>query len=293
MITILGPTACGKTKLAVQVADKLGGEIISADSRQVYSHMDIGTGKDLSEYICNGKQVPYHLINIAEPGTAYNLHAFMKDFKQAYHDIKTRNNKVIMCGGTGMYLEAVLKGYRLTEVPYNETLRAEMTEMSHEELVKRLSSLKTLHNTSDITDRKRLERAIEIETYYKLNPTETDKPYESKIFGLTLPRDILRKRITERLHKRLEEGMLNEVQELLDSGISPEQLIYYGLEYKYITLNLTGQLSYTQMVSQLNTAIHQFAKRQMTWFRRMEKQGLHIIWIDGLKSEEEKLSSVF
>ncbi len=294
MITILGPTACGKTRLAAMLAAQLDAEIISADSRQVYRGMDWGTGKDLSEYTISGQIIPYHLIDIVEAGYAYNVHEFVRDFHNAYNSIKLRHKKVILCGGTGMYLEAILKGYRLTTVPEDPELRAGLATKTDEELIILLTSLKKTHNTSDFTERERLLRAIEIETYYQSHPDDSInyKPVSGIIFGINLPREILRSRITDRLQQRLNKGMIEEVQALLDKGVSPAQLKYYGLEYKYITLLLEGALSYDDMVNQLNTAIHQFAKRQMTWFRRMEKQGIKIHWIEGLKSEAEKINDI-
>lgn len=294
MITILGPTACGKTRLAVLLAAQLGAEIISADSRQVYRGMDIGTGKDLSEYTLNGKIIPCHLTDIADAGYAYNVHEFVRDFHKAYNDIISRHKEVILCGGTGLYLEAVIKGYRLTPVPENQAMRARLSTKSNEELISLLTSLKKTHNTSDFTDRKRLLRAIEIETFYRENPEDplNYKPVPGIIFGINLPRETTRTRITERLHYRLKNGMIEEVQGLLGKGVTTAQLKYYGLEYKYITLYLEGELTHNDMVNLLNTAIHQFAKRQMTWFRRMEKQGIDIRWIDGMKSDEEKINDI-
>ncbi len=294
MITILGPTACGKTHLAVLLAKHIDGEIISADSRQLYRNMDIGTGKDLSEYVVDGKAVPYHLINIADAGLAYNVHEFVKDFESCYENILSRNKKIILCGGSGMYIEAILKGYKLINVPENKSLRIALLKKTDAELISLLKSLKKTHNTSDFTDNERLIRAIEIETYYIENNIKElkSKSYSSLVFGIDMPREIIRQRITERLHYRLNNGMVEEVQTLLDNGISSEMLKYYGLEYKYITLYLEKKLAYNNMVELLNTAIHQFAKRQTTWFRRMEKQGILIHWLDGSKSDTQKLEEI-
>ena len=294
MITLLGPTATGKTRLAVLIAEKINGEIISADSRQVYKQMDIGTGKDLSEYEINGKQIPYHLINIAEPGYAYNIHEYVNDFEKTYKSITERKREVILCGGSGMYIEAVLKGYTLINVPVNETLRNELSQKSDAALAILLTNLKNVHNTTDLTDRERLIRAIEIEKYYMENEKSVSKikAYSGIIFGINYPREIIRTRITERLHQRLNTGMIEEIQTLLDNGVAAEKLKYYGLEYNFITQFICGELAYDEMIRLLNTAIHQFAKRQMTWFRRMEKQGFVIHWIDGLWEEEEKLGFV-
>lgn len=294
MITILGPTACGKTRLAVLLAAQLDAEIISADSRQVYRGMDIGTGKDVAEYTIEGKHIPCHLIDIVDAGYAYNVHEYVRDFHKAYNDIRSRHKEVIFCGGTGLYLEAVLKGYRLTTVPENQELRAQLALKTQDELIGLLTSLKKTHNTSDFTDRERLLRAIEIETYYSGHPDTalSYKPVSGIIFGFEMPREFIRSRITERLHHRLKNGMIEEVQALLNNGVTTVQLKYYGLEYKYITQYLEGELTYSDMVRLLNTAIHQFAKRQITWFRRMEKQGIKIHWIDGLKSEADKMNDI-
>jgi len=294
MITILGPTACGKTRLAVLLAAQLDAEIISADSRQVYRGMDIGTGKDVAEYTIEGKPIPCHLIDIVDAGYVYNVHEYVRDFHKAFNDISSGHKEVILCGGTGLYLEAVIKGYRLTSVPENQELRARLALKTNDELISLLISLKKPHNTSDFTDRKRLLRAIEIETYYCEHPDTalSFKPVSGSIFGIDMPRELIRSRITERLHHRLENGMIEEVQALLNNGVTAVQLKYYGLEYKYITQYLEGELTYSDMVRLLNTAIHQFAKRQMTWFRRMEKQGIDIRWIDGMKSDEEKINDI-
>jgi len=294
MLTILGPTACGKTHLAVHLAARINGEVISADSRQVYRGMDIGTGKDLSDYVVNGKKIPYHLIDIAEVGDVYNVHEFVRDFECAYCAIKERNKEIILCGGTGMYIEAILKGYNLIKVAENKSLRMALQNKPFSELIEMLKHIKKTHNTTDFTDRERLIRAIEIETYYKEHEINTLKSssFPSINFGIDMPREIVRQRITARLNQRLNNGMIDEVQMLLKRGISAEKLKYYGLEYKFITLYLENILSYDEMVKFLNTAIHQFAKRQMTWFRRMEKQGIKIHWLDGLKSDKQKIEDI-
>ena len=292
LITILGPTASGKTPFAAALADVLGTEIISADSRQVYRRMDLGTGKDLANYMVNGHQVPYHLIDIAEPGYKYNVFEYQRDFLQAYEDIVRRGMTPILCGGTGMYLEAVLKGYRLLPVPENPELRARLADKSLEELTELLKQYKTLHNTTDVDTAKRAIRAIEIEEYYRHTPVDERAfpQLTSLIIGINIDRELRRQKITRRLKQRLDEGMVDEVRGLLAQGIAPENLIYYGLEYKYLTLYATGQLSYQDMFSQLETAIHQFAKRQMTWFRGMERRGFTIHWIDANLPLEEKIA---
>ena len=283
LITILGPTASGKTPLAAALAHRLDTEIISADSRQVYRRMDLGTGKDLADYVVGGHPVPYHLIDIVEPGYKYNVFEYQRDFLKAYEDIRQRGMIPVLCGGTGMYLEAVLKGYRLLPVPENPELRRELAGKSLEELTSILSSYKKLHNSTDVDTVKRAVRAIEIEEYYKEQDVQTRAFPEIKslIIGVEISREQRREKITRRLKQRLEEGMVDEVKGLLDSGISPDSLIYYGLEYKYLTLYAIGQLTYEEMFSQLETAIHQFAKRQMTWFRGMERRGLSVHWIDA------------
>lgn len=294
LITILGATASGKTGFAVQVANLLTGEIISADSRQVYRRMDIGTGKDLSEYNYAGKQIPVHLIDIVEPGTKYNVFEYQKDFIKAFETIQAKNKLPIICGGTGMYLEAVLKGYKLIKVPVNEALRGELEKQEHAVLIERLLSYKKVHNTTDTQNRKRLIRAIEIADYYEQNPEE-DSYYpeiNSLIVGIKYDRDSRRRRITERLKARLEEGMIDEVRSLIDEGVDTETLIYYGLEYKFLTKYLLNEISYDQMFSGLETAIHQFSKRQMTWFRKMERDGFKIQWLDGYMPDDEKLQKL-
>ncbi len=280
LITVLGPTAGGKTSFATNLATDFDGEIISADSRQVYRGMDIGTGKDIDEYAFNGKKIPFHLIDILNAGEKYNVFQFQKDFFRAFDKIKKNKKTAIMCGGTGMYLEAIIKNYKLVEVPENTILREDLKNKSIEELKEILISLKKVHNTTEFDTAKRAIRAIEIETYYKENPKiiiEYPK-INSYVIGIKHERSIQRKRITERLHQRLREGMIDEVETLIKKGVPTETLIYYGLEYKFITLYLLGKLSYDEMVEKLNIAIHQFAKRQMTWFRRMEKKGTKINW---------------
>jgi tRNA dimethylallyltransferase len=294
LITILGPTATGKTQVAAQLAHAVGGEIISADSRQIYRGMDIGTGKDLSEYAIGGDQIPYHLIDIAEAGYKYNVYEFQRDFLQALHDITTRQRVPVLCGGTGLYIEAVLKGYRLIQVPDNPELRQRLEGKTLPELTAMLQTYKTLHNTTDVDTVKRAVRAIEIAEYYQQHrETVADYPeIRPLIIGLDISREARRQRITNRLKTRLDEGMTAEVQRLLDSGISPDDLIYYGLEYKYVTLYLTGLLTYQEMFSQLEMEIHRFAKRQMTWFRGMERRGLSIRWIDAMLPPEEKVAQI-
>lgn len=295
IITILGPTASGKTSLAAHLAAKAGSaEIISADSRQVYKGMDIGTGKDLADYEIDGKQIPYHLIDIVEAGEKYNLFQYQQDFWCTYYNIIDRGNLPILCGGTGMYIESVLKSYKMVPVPENETLRKQLADYSLEQLTNILKEYKTLHNTTDVDTPKRAIRAIEIQQYYRQNKIlEREFPQvKSLTIGLNIDRELRRKKITERLHKRLEEeNMVQEVQNLLET-VAPEDLIYYGLEYKYLTLYCIGQLSYNEMVRQLEIAIHQFAKRQMTWFRGMERRGIQINWIDALLPMEEKVNRI-
>ena len=281
MITVLGPTASGKTRLAVALAARLDGEILSADSRQVYRGMDIGTGKDLADYAINGRTIPYHLIDIADAGTKYNVYEFQRDFRNAYSDIVGRGRFPIMCGGTGLYLESVLKGYRLIPVPENPELRKSLEGKSLAELTRILESYKTLHNTTDVDTAKRAIRAIEIEECYRNTPvSEREFPnIRSLVTGIDIGRELRRQRISDRLEERLQNGMIDEVKGLLDSGIPAEDLIYYGLEYKYVTLYVTGQLPYRYLLQELEVAIHQFAKRQMTWFRGMERRGIHIEWV--------------
>ena len=286
LVSVVGPTACGKTSLAVELALAIpGAEIISADSRQVYRGMDIGTGKDIAEYTRDGVTVPSHLLDIVDAGEKYNLFEFQRDFLASYEGIRTRGAYPIMCGGSGLYVESVLKGYRLLPVPENPSLRAALEEKSLEELTALLATYKQLHNNTDTDSKKRAIRAIEIEEYYRTCPVE--ERYFPQINALTVgvmvDREVRRERISRRLRERLDSGMVEEVKGLLDSGLEPEQLIYYGLEYKYLTLYLTGAMGYDDMVNGLEIAIHQFAKRQMTWFRGMEKRGVEIHWLDGSK----------
>jgi len=294
LITILGPTASGKTSLACALAHQLNTEIISADSRQVYRGMDIGTGKDLSDYRVDGTLVPYHLIDIREAGEKYNVFEFQHNFHTAYDDIRSRGKVPVLCGGTGMYIESVLKGYRLPRVPENKDLREKLSDKSLAELTQILSEFGPLHNTTDLESAKRAIRAIEIAGYCKNNAPEYDEfqPVNSLIIGVDIDRDDRRKRISERLKSRLDEGMIDEVKQLLDKGIQPEDLIYYGLEYKYLTLYLLKQLTYNEMFSQLEIAIHQFAKRQMTWFRGMERRGFTIQWLPFQLPMDEKVERI-
>ena len=299
MITILGPTASGKTPVAAHLAASIGGEIISADSRQVYRRMDIGTGKDLADYTVSSIKVPYHLIDIREPGTKYNLFEYQQDFFDAYQDIQSRGAVPILCGGTGLYIEAVLKGYHLSPVPQNQELRDSLEGKSLAELTQMLTELKArtgsnMHNKTDVDSCQRAIRAIEIETYNIENPTPRRElpPVDSVIIGINIDRELRREKITRRLKARLEEGMIDEVKALLDEGIPAEDLIYYGLEYKFVTEYITGKTSYDEMYSRLEIAIHQFAKRQMTWFRGMERRGFEINWIDATLPMEEKIERI-
>lgn len=293
LITVIGPTASGKTGFAVSLAYEMNGEIISGDSRQVYRKMDIGTGKDLSDYTVNGENIPYHLIDIREPGYKYNVYEYQHDFHKVYSEIINRKKTPILCGGTGMYIEAVLKGYKLPDVPQNIILRERLEKKSLRELTEILADYKTLHNKTDVDTVKRAIRAIEIEEYSKssLSAQNNYPPMEGVIILIDISREERRKRISERLQRRLEEGMIKEVEDILNSGVSSDDLIYYGLEYKFITLYLIGEMDYTQMVSRLEIAIHQFAKRQMTWFRGMETRGFKIHSIDGMLPMSEKIRS--
>ncbi|MBO5467806.1 MAG: tRNA (adenosine(37)-N6)-dimethylallyltransferase MiaA [Prevotella sp.] len=295
MITILGPTASGKTPFAAALARRIGGEIISADSRQVYRRMDIGTGKDLDDY----GEVPYHLIDIAEPGTKYNLFQYQHDFLKAYEDIRSRGVTPILCGGTGLYLEAVLKGYQLAPVPENKQLRASLEGKSLDELTQMLVELKrkngtNMHNKTDVDSAQRAIRAIEIELFNGENPQEGAQipPIDSLIIGVDIDREERRRKISRRLKQRLETGMVEEVKALLDSGIPADDLIYYGLEYKFVTEYIIGKTTYEEMYRSLEIAIHQFAKRQMTWFRGMERRGFTIHWIDAMRPMEEKVAEI-
>lgn len=299
MITILGPTASGKTDIAAHLAAELSAEIISADSRQVYRRMDIGTGKDLADYVVDGKCVPYHLIDIVEPGTKYNLFEYQRNFLEAYNDIRSRGKNVILCGGTGLYIESVLKGYRLIPVPENKELRHELEGKSLLELTSILERLKAennsnMHNSTDVDTSKRAIRAIEIEMAYKEAHVEerTFPKIDNVIIGVGIDRDLRRMKITRRLDQRLHNGMVDEVKSLLDSGIPADDLIYYGLEYKYVTEYILGKSTFEEMHRSLEIAIHQFAKRQMTWFRGMERRGFTIHWIDAADSMEEKINEI-
>lgn len=294
LIAILGPTASGKTSLAAALARRMDTEIISADSRQVYRRMDLGTGKDLDDYVVGGKRIPCHLIDIVEPGYKYNVFEYQRDFLAAYEDVRSRGMLPILCGGTGMYLESVLKGYRLLPVPENPELRRRLAEKSLEELTGILATYKKLHNSTDVDTVKRAVRAIEIEEYYRQHQVEERAfpDIRSLVVGVGIGREQRREKITRRLKQRLDEGMVDEVRALLADGISPEDLIYYGLEYKYLTLYAIGKLTYEEMFGQLEIAIHQFAKRQMTWFRGMERRGFTIHWIDAALPLEEKLEQI-
>ena len=294
LLSVIGPTASGKTNFAVQLALALDGEIISADSRQVYRGMDIGTGKDLDEYVAGGRRVPCHLIDIVDAGEKYNVFEYQRDFLKAWNECRKRRAVPVLCGGSGLYVEAVLKGYKLLAVPVNEELRAALSGMTLQELAVKLATYKKLHNTTEIDTVKRAVRAIEIEEYYRMHPyEEKDFPeIRSLIVGVDVSREVRRERITKRLHERLENGMVDEVRRILDSGVTPDDLIYYGLEYKYLTLYVIGRITYDEMVAQLNVAIHQFAKRQMTWFRKMEREGFDIRWLDAGMPMEERVEQV-
>lgn len=321
MIVILGPTACGKTRIASMVAAAIEGEIISADSRQVYRGMDIGTGKDLADYYVDGKQIKAHLVDVAEAGEKYSIFDYKRDFSNAIADIKSRDKTPVVCGGSGMYIETALGLYNLVEAKPDALFRAELENLSTHQLIEKLSALRPLHNTTDILDRERLIRAIEIASVESLNPEipelktsmeetkhlkslqsmvptlEPPLPYDNPpstdlIFGIATPREVVRARITNRLHKRMEEGMVEEVKTLVKNGVPYETLQYYGLEYKYLALYLQGKLNYDEMFRLLNTAIHQFAKRQMTWFRRMEKRGIRIEWVEAERAVE-RITDIF
>ena len=295
LITILGPTAGGKTSVAANFAYKIDGEIISADSRQLYRGMSLGTGKDIQDYTVHGKNIPYHLIDVFDAGYQCNVYEFQKLFVDALNNSSQRGKFPILCGGSGLYIEAAIKGYKLIAVPENPSLREELATKSMEELEEILKSFKSLHNTTDTDNRKRITRAIEIEEYYaRVGEDETSYPEIKNInFGIRFPRHQQRERITQRLKQRLNEGMIDEVKELLDNGVKPNELVYYGLEYKWLTNLIVGKISYNEMFEGLNTAIHQFAKRQMTWFRGMERKGLTINWIDGNLDMDSKLEQIF
>ena len=294
LITILGPTASGKTVLAAALAAQLHTEIISADSRQIYRGMDIGTGKDLADYIVNGQSIPYHLIDICEPGYKYNVFQYQHDFFRVFRDIESRGKLPILCGGTGMYIEAVLKGYKLLDVPQNPTLRQSLQGKSLAELEQILASYKVLHNKTDVDSAQRAIRAIEIEEYYRTEAPGRNEyePINSLIIGVDIDRDTRRAKISQRLRARLAEGMVDEVRQLIDQGVKPDDLIYYGSEYKFVTQYVIGQLSYEEMVTQLEIAIHQFAKRQMTWFRGMERRGSTIHWVNAAWETARKIDTI-
>ena len=295
LITILGPTASGKTTFAANLAHSIDGEIISADSRQIYKGMDIGTGKDLSDYFIDGVAIPYHLIDIREAGDKYTLFEYQRDFHDAYADILSRKKAPILCGGTGLYIESVLKGYNLPDVPANIQLRESLQAKTLEELAEILRGYRPLHNITDTDTKKRAIRAIEIEDFRaKQDSSERDfPPIESCVLGVKIDRELRRIKISERLKARLDEGMIDEVKSIIDSGVSPDDLIYYGLEYKFVTLYVIGNISFKEMHDGLEVAIHQFAKRQMTWFRGMEKRGIKINWIDATLTMDLKLEKAY
>lgn len=294
LIVVTGPTATGKTSLAVSIAEKFNGEIISADSRQVYRGMNIGTGKDIEEYHSFGHVIPYHLIDICDAGEEYNVFRYLNDFKNVYNDIISRNKLPILCGGSGLYIESVLKDYKLLNVPVNESLRTELEQKTDDELSEILKNNASIHNISDTSNRKRLIRAVEIALYQNDNTVAENNLPELKyiIFAVDFEREALKKRITERLRHRFQNGMVAEAKTLLESGISKDKLVYYGLEYKYLAEYLDGQYSYNDMYQKLNSAIHRFSKRQMTWFRKMERDGIKINWIDGSLPLADKLKTV-
>lgn len=294
LITIIGPTASGKTAFAAALAARLDTEIISGDSRQVYRSMDIGTGKDLADYMVDGKQIPYHLIDICNPGDKYNVFEYQHDFHKAFEEIRKKGKLPILCGGTGMYIESVLRGFKLLDVPQNPALRESLKGKSLAELEQILASYKVLHNKTDVDSAQRAIRAIEIEEFYKTEAPDKREyaPINSLIIGVDIDRNLRREKISKRLRARLDEGMVDEVRAIRATGVKPEDLIYYGLEYKFLTLYIIGQLTYDEMVSQLEIAIHQFAKRQMTWFRGMERRGLHIHWLDATLPTDEKINNV-
>jgi tRNA dimethylallyltransferase len=296
MIVILGPTATGKTAIATRLAAKVNGEIISADSRQVFRGMDIGTGKDLSEYVVDGAPIPHHLIDIVEPGTEYSLYNFQHDCYKAYDQIVARGNTPILCGGTGLYLESVIRAYPLVEVPVNEELRNQLEQLSLEQLSEMLAKFKKLHNHTDTENRERVYRALEIETFYRDYPQKVENSRKiiepMTVFGVRFDREVIRQRITQRLEERLDNGLIEEVQRLIDGGVSHERLQKYGLEYKFVSLYLQHKINSQKLFEELNIAIHQFAKRQSTWFRRMEKNGIPIFWIDGNLPMEDKIQYI-
>ena len=294
LITILGPTASGKTALAAALAARLDTEIISADSRQLYRGMDIGTGKDLADYVVDGKSIPYHLIDICDPGYKYNVFEYQHDFFRVFTSLRERGLVPILCGGTGLYIEAVLKGYKLLDVPPNPALRERLREKSLPELEILLASYKVLHNKTDVDSVQRAIRAIEIEEFYRTQAPDVREyaPLNSLLVGVAIDRELRREKISKRLRARLDEGMVDEVRRILSNGVAPEDLIYYGLEYKFLTLYIIGKLTYEEMVSQLEIAIHQFAKRQMTWFRGMERRGCTIHWLDATLPMADKVEQI-
>ncbi|MBK7489831.1 MAG: tRNA (adenosine(37)-N6)-dimethylallyltransferase MiaA [Bacteroidales bacterium] len=294
IVVITGPTATGKTRLAALVADRLGGEVISADSRQVYRGMDIGTGKDLSDYIVDGRRVPVHMVDIVDAGYRYNVYEYQRDFLRVFEDMSARDVFPVVCGGSGMYVDSIVSGYRLVKVPVNAPLRALLAERSLDELTVMLSHYKNLHNKTDVDTVKRAIRAIEVADYYANHPIDkTPFPVRNPlVMALFVDHETRRQRISDRLRARLDEGMIEEVQRLLAGGIHPDDLIYYGLEYKYITLYLTNRLTRDEMIQKLEVEIHRFAKRQMTWFRGMERRGITINWIDGNMSDLEKTDHI-
>ena len=294
LITIVGPTASGKTALAAALAARLDTEIISADSRQLYRGMDIGTGKDLADYVVDGKSIPYHLIDICDPGYKYNVFEYQHDFFRVFTSLRDRGLVPILCGGTGLYIEAVLKGYKLLDVPPNPALRERLREKSLPELEILLASYKVLHNKTDVDSVQRAIRAIEIEEFYRTQAPDVREyaPLNSLLVGVAIDRELRREKISKRLRARLDEGMLDEVRHILSNGVAPEDLIYYGLEYKFLTLYIIGKLTYEEMVSQLEIAIHQFAKRQMTWFRGMERRGCTIHWLDATLPMADKVEQI-
>ena len=294
LITIVGPTASGKTALAAALAARLDTEIISADSRQLYRGMDIGTGKDLADYVVDGKSIPYHLIDICDPGYKYNVFEYQHDFFRVFTALRERGLLPILCGGTGLYIEAVLKGYKLLDVPPNPALRERLGGKSLSELETILASYKVLHNKTDVDSVQRAIRAIEIEEFYRTQAPDVREyaPLNSLIVGVDIDRELRREKISRRLRARLDEGMVDEVRRILSNGVAPEDLIYYGLEYKFLTLYIIGKLTYEEMVSQLEIAIHQFAKRQMTWFRGMERRGCTIHWLDATLPMADKVEQI-
>jgi tRNA dimethylallyltransferase len=294
MVVVTGPTASGKTALASALALRLKGEVISADSRQVYRNMNLGTGKDYNDYMVGGEKIPYHLIDIADPGYKYNVFEYQRDFSKVLNDLRSRNRYPVVCGGSGLYIDAIVSGYKMIEVPPDPEFRASLERKPLEELTEILASYKKLHNKTDIDTKKRAIRAIEIERYNSVGNEKQSQFPESNplITGILYSREKRRERISERLRLRFDEGMEDEVRQLLNQGIDPETLIYYGLEYKYITLYVTGKISYDEMYRSLEIAIHQFAKRQMTWFRGMERKGIKINWIDGELPIDEKVKQV-